>query len=229
MSVGRRTVEDHLPLERMPLACTLGSPLDPHVRQSLGLQGLVDLDHQRVKFLIAHQQRLSMIVHDVTAHPGAVWLVQSEPDLRIAGPGHSGQLGIDCPQPGSPSPTGRGVCAYAQPLPLPRPCDAVCRDRTRDSCQNASASGRRPWACRHLRVRNLWKFRIRMRGSRAQALTTLSRVSASPELSPLMLSPGVTHIRAERQCFSCGHSFHHSSHVHAPCPYFLTARTSRVA
>ena len=99
MSLCRRTVEDRLPLERVPLACTLGSPLDLHVRQSLGLQGPVDLDHHRVKFLIAHQQWLSMIVHNFTMHPGAVWLVLSEPDLLIAGPGHSGQLGIDCPQP----------------------------------------------------------------------------------------------------------------------------------
>ena len=38
---------------------------------------------------------------------------------------------------------------------------------------------------------------VRMRGSRAPALATLSRVSAFPELSPLMLSPCVTHIRAE--------------------------------
>ena len=35
MSLCRRTVEDRLPLERMPLACTFGSPLDLHVRQSL--------------------------------------------------------------------------------------------------------------------------------------------------------------------------------------------------
>ena len=34
-----RTVEDRLPLERVPFACTFGSPLDLHVRQSLGLQG----------------------------------------------------------------------------------------------------------------------------------------------------------------------------------------------
>ena len=32
-------------------------------------------------------------------HPGAVWSVQSEPDLLIAGPGHCGQLCINCPQP----------------------------------------------------------------------------------------------------------------------------------
>ena len=44
MSFCRRTVEDRLPLERVPLACTFGSPLDLHVRQSLGLQGPVDLD-----------------------------------------------------------------------------------------------------------------------------------------------------------------------------------------
>ena len=49
----RRTVEDRLPLERVPLACTFGSPLDLHVRQSLGLQGPVDLDHHRVELLIA--------------------------------------------------------------------------------------------------------------------------------------------------------------------------------
>ena len=40
MSLCRRTVEDRLPLERMPLAFTLGSPLNLHVRQSLGLQGV---------------------------------------------------------------------------------------------------------------------------------------------------------------------------------------------
>ena len=44
MSLCRRTVEDRLPLERVPLACTFGSPLDLHVRQSLSLQGPVDLD-----------------------------------------------------------------------------------------------------------------------------------------------------------------------------------------
>ena len=43
MSLCRRTVEDCLPLERVPLACTFGSPLDLHVRQSLRLQGPVDL------------------------------------------------------------------------------------------------------------------------------------------------------------------------------------------
>ena len=47
MSFCRRTVEDRLPLERVPLACTFGSPLDLHVRQSLGLQGPVDLDPER--------------------------------------------------------------------------------------------------------------------------------------------------------------------------------------
>ena len=47
MSLCRRTVEDRLPLERVPLACTFGSPLDLHVRQSLRLQGPVDLDHHR--------------------------------------------------------------------------------------------------------------------------------------------------------------------------------------
>ena len=99
MSLCRRTVEDRLPLERMPLASTFGSPLNLHVRQSLCLQGRVDLDHHRVEFLVAHHQWLSMIVHNFTVHPGAVWLVQSEPDLLIAGPSHSGQLGIDCPQP----------------------------------------------------------------------------------------------------------------------------------
>ena len=40
---------------------------------------------------------------------------------------------------------------------------------------------------------------VRMRGSRTQVLATLSRVSAFPELSPLMLSPCVTHIRVEGQ------------------------------
>ena len=99
VSLCRRTVEDCLPLERMPLACTLGSPLNPHVRQSLSLQGPVDLDHHRVEFLVVHQQWLSMFVHNFTVHPGAVRLVQSEPDLPITGPGHSGQLGIDSSQP----------------------------------------------------------------------------------------------------------------------------------
>ena len=82
MSLCRRTVENRLPLERVPLACTFGSPLDLHVRQSLSLQGPADLDHHRVEFLVAHQQWLSMIVHNCTVHPGAVWLVQSEPNLR---------------------------------------------------------------------------------------------------------------------------------------------------
>ena len=99
MSLSNRTVEDRLALERVPLACTFGSPLDLHVRQSLSLQGPFDLDHHRVEFLVAHQQRLSMIVHNFTVHPGVVWLVLSEPDLMIACPGHCGQLGIDCPQP----------------------------------------------------------------------------------------------------------------------------------
>ena len=99
MSLCRRTVEDRLPLERMPPACTLGSPRNLHVRQSLGLQGPVNLDHHRVEFLVVHQQWLSMIVHNFTVHLGVVWLVQSEPDLLIAGPGHRGQLGIDSSQP----------------------------------------------------------------------------------------------------------------------------------
>ena len=85
VSLCRRTVEDRLPLERVPLACTFGSPLDLHVRQSLSLQGPVDLDHHRVELLIAHQQWFPMIVHNLTMHPGDVWLVQSEPDLLIAG------------------------------------------------------------------------------------------------------------------------------------------------
>ena len=38
---------------------------------------------------------------------------------------------------------------------------------------------------------------VEMRSSRAQLLATLSRVSAFPELSPLTLSPCVTHIHAE--------------------------------
>ena len=99
MSLCRRRVEDRLPLERMPLARTFGSPLDLHVRQSLSLQGLVDLDHHRVELLVAHQQWLPMIVHNLTVHPSVVWLVQSEPHVLIAGPGHRGQLGIGCPQP----------------------------------------------------------------------------------------------------------------------------------
>ena len=83
MSLCRRTVEDRLPLERMPLACTFGSPLDLHVRQSLSLHGPADLDHHRVELLIAHQQWFAMIVHNVTVHPGAMSLVQSEPDLSM--------------------------------------------------------------------------------------------------------------------------------------------------
>ena len=98
MSLCRRTMEDHLPLERVPLACTFGSPLDLHVRQSLCLQGPVDVDHHRVELPIAHQQWFPMIVHNLTVHPGAVWLVQSEPDLPIAGPGHCGQPSFDCSQ-----------------------------------------------------------------------------------------------------------------------------------
>ena len=92
-------MEDRLPLERVPLAFTFGSPLDLHVRQSLSLQGPSDLDHHGVEFLVAHQQWLSMIVHNFTVHPGVVWLVRSKPDLLIAGAGHSGQLGIDTSQP----------------------------------------------------------------------------------------------------------------------------------
>ena len=99
VSLCRQTVEDRLLVERVPLACTLGLPVDLHVRQNLGLQGPIDLDHHRVKFLIAHQQCVSVIVHDFIVHPGAVRLVQSEPDLLIAGPGHRRQLGIDCLQP----------------------------------------------------------------------------------------------------------------------------------
>ena len=98
MSLRRRIVEDRLPLERVPLACTFGSPLDLHVCQSLSIQGLVDLDHHRVELLIAHQQWFPMVVHNLAVHPGAVWLVQSEPDLLIAGPGHCGQLCFDCLQ-----------------------------------------------------------------------------------------------------------------------------------
>ena len=90
MSLYRQTVEDRLPLERVPLACTFGLPLNLHVRRSPCLHGQVDLDHHRVELLVAHQQWLSVIVHNFTVHPGALWLVQSEPDLLIAGPGHSG-------------------------------------------------------------------------------------------------------------------------------------------
>ena len=54
VSLCRRTVEDRLPLERVPVACTFGSPLDVHVRQSPSLQGPVDLDHHRVEFLVVH-------------------------------------------------------------------------------------------------------------------------------------------------------------------------------
>ena len=93
-----RTVEDRLPLERVPLACTFGSPLDLHVRQSLGLQGPVDLDHHRVELLIAHLQWFPMVVHNLTTHPGVMWLVQSDPDLLIAGPGHFGQFCFNCLQ-----------------------------------------------------------------------------------------------------------------------------------
>ena len=82
VSLCRQTVEDRLPLERVPLACTFGSPLDLHVRQSLRLQGPVDLDHHRVELLIAHQQWFPMIVHDLAVHPGVMWLVQSEPEPR---------------------------------------------------------------------------------------------------------------------------------------------------
>ena len=39
VSLCRRTVEDRLPLERVPLACTFGSPLDLHVRQCVGRGG----------------------------------------------------------------------------------------------------------------------------------------------------------------------------------------------
>ena len=81
----RRAVEGCLPLERMPLACTLGLPLNLHVRQSVSLQGPVDLDHHRVEFLVAHQQWFFMIVHIFTVHPCAVRLVQSKLDLLITG------------------------------------------------------------------------------------------------------------------------------------------------
>ena len=40
-----------------------------------------------------------MFVHNFTAHPGGVRLVQSEPDLLITGPDHSGKLGIYRSQP----------------------------------------------------------------------------------------------------------------------------------
>ena len=93
-----RTVGDRLPLERVPLACTFGSPLDLHVRQSLGLQGPVDLDHHRVELPIAHLQWFPMVVHNLTAHPGVMWVVQSDPDLLIAGPGHFGQFCFNCLQ-----------------------------------------------------------------------------------------------------------------------------------
>ena len=94
----RRTGEDRLPLEWVPLACTFGSPLDLHVRQSLSLQGLVDLDHHRVELLVAHQQWFPVVVHNLAVHLGAMWLVHSEPDLLIAGPGHCGQLCFNCSQ-----------------------------------------------------------------------------------------------------------------------------------
>ena len=58
MSLSRWTMEDRLPLERMPLACTFGSPLNLHVRQSLSLQDPVDLDHHRVEFLVAQGESL---------------------------------------------------------------------------------------------------------------------------------------------------------------------------
>ena len=90
VSLCRRTVEDRLPLERVPLACTFGSPLDLHVRQSLGLQGPIDLDHHRVELLIAHQQWFPMVVHNLAVHPCVVWLVPSEPDVLIAGPSPRG-------------------------------------------------------------------------------------------------------------------------------------------
>ena len=38
MSLSRRTVEDRLPLERVPLACTFESPLDLHVRRVFRVQ-----------------------------------------------------------------------------------------------------------------------------------------------------------------------------------------------
>ena len=85
MSLCRRTVEDRLPLGWVPLACTFGSPLDLHVRQSLSLQGPVDLEHHRVELLVAHQQWLSMIVHNFTVHPGAVC-------STVAGGGGAGQV-----------------------------------------------------------------------------------------------------------------------------------------
>ena len=91
-----RTVEDRLPLERVPLACTFGSPLDLHVRQSLGLQGPVDLDHHRVELLIAHQQWFPPVVHNLAVHPGVMWLVQSEPDI-----GHIGVGGVLVHLPGA--------------------------------------------------------------------------------------------------------------------------------
>ena len=40
---------------------------------------------------------------------------------------------------------------------------------------------------------------VRMRGLRAPVSATLARVSAFPELPPLMLSPCVSHFRAEGQ------------------------------
>ena len=85
----RWAVEDCLPLERMPLASTLGSPLNLHVCQSPSLQGPIDVDHHQVEFLIVHPQWFSMVVHNFTVHPCAVRLIQSKPDLLITGSGHS--------------------------------------------------------------------------------------------------------------------------------------------
>ena len=98
MSLCCRTVEDRLPMEWVPLACTFGSQLDLHVRESLSLKGPVGLEHHRVELLIAHQQWFPTVVHNLAVHPGVVWLVQSEPDLLIAGPGHCGQLCFNCLQ-----------------------------------------------------------------------------------------------------------------------------------
>ena len=98
MSLCCQTVEDRLPLERVPLACSFGSPLNLHVRQSLRLQGSVVVDHRRVELLITHQQWLPMVVHNLTEHPGVMWLVQSEPDLLVAGLGHCGHFCFNCLQ-----------------------------------------------------------------------------------------------------------------------------------
>ena len=75
-------MEDRLPLERMPLACTFGSPLDLHVRQSLSLQGPVDLPFGCDKLQMADRS----LMHIRTHGRFHVWNASSTRDSRNLSP-----------------------------------------------------------------------------------------------------------------------------------------------